>query len=383
MAQPPLAPPQNASGQGNAPVISNIFWTVRQKLWPQTTIPSATYFMDYHPNGQGAPIWRLNSIRRPAPMAHEQIVSNRLGQHDQPQTQARPVTAQRSQKTIGLTLAIFGALLLTPDTLFMRLSQLDGFNMLLWRGGLSGLAYFMIWLWMRGPRDLSNIWTRNFAIIVACQTGNAALFSLAIALAPVIVVLIGVATLPIFAALLSRLLLGEALSMRTLITAAMVFLGLFISVLGSDDGHLMLDLTTLIGAGLGLGVAFSLAMNFTIIRKDTDVPFVLAIAVGAIAAAGLAAVFATTLAWPPLPQMAAIALTGIFILPLSFVTLSYAARFVPSSTVSLIMLLETVLGPLWVWWGIDEAPSAMMLIGGGIVLTCLSVFLILEGRKAA
>lgn len=293
------------------------------------------------------------------------------------------MTAPRSQKTIGLTLAIFGALLLTPDTLFMRLSQLDGFNMLLWRGGLSGLAYFMIWLWMRGPRDLSNIWTRNFAIIVACQTGNAALFSLAIALAPVIVVLIGVATLPIFAALLSRLLLGEALSMRTLITAAMVFLGLFISVLGSDDGHLMLDLTTLIGAGLGLGVAFSLAMNFTIIRKDTDVPFVLAIAVGAIAAAGLAAVFATTLAWPPLPQMAAIALTGIFILPLSFVTLSYAARFVPSSTVSLIMLLETVLGPLWVWWGIGEAPSAMMLIGGGIVLTCLSVFLILEGRKAA
>ena len=293
------------------------------------------------------------------------------------------MTAPRSQKTIGLTLAIFGALLLTPDTLFMRLSQLDGFNMLLWRGGLSGLAYFMIWLWMRGPRDLSNIWTRNFAIIVACQTGNAALFSLAIALAPVTVVLIGVATVPIFAALLSCLLLGEALSMRTLITAAMVFLGLFISVLGSDDGHLMLDLTTLIGAGLGLGVAFSLAMNFTIIRKDKDVPFVLAIAVGAIAAAGLAAVFATTLAWPPLPQMAAIALTGIFILPLSFVTLSYAARFVPSSTVSLIMLLETVLGPLWVWWGIGEAPSAMMLIGGGIVLTCLSVFLILEGRKAA
>ena len=316
-------------------------------------------------------------------MPYEQMFSNRQGQHDRPQTEARPVTAPRSQKTIGLTLAIFGALLLTPDTLFMRLSQLDGFNMLLWRGGLSGLAYFMIWLWMRGPRDLSNIWTRNFAIIVACQTGNAALFSLAIALAPVIVVLIGVATVPIFAALLSRLLLGEALSMRTLITAAMVFLGLFISVLGSDDGHLMLDLTTLIGAGLGLGVAFSLAMNFTIIRKDTDVPFVLAIAVGAIAAAGLAAVFATTLAWPALPQMAAIALTGIFILPLSFVTLSYAARFVPSSTVSLIMLLETVLGPLWVWWGIGEAPSAMMLIGGGIVLTCLSVFLILEGRKAA
>ena len=122
-------------------------------------------------------------------MAHEQIVFNKQDHSDPSQTQARPVTALRSQKTIGLTMAIFGALLLTPDTLFMRLSQLDGLNMLLWRGGLSGLAYFMIWLWMRSPRDLSNIWTGNFAIIVACQIGNAAFFSLAIAIAPVTVAL--------------------------------------------------------------------------------------------------------------------------------------------------------------------------------------------------
>ena len=245
-------------------------------------------------------------------MPHEQMFSNRQGQHDRPQTEARPVTAPRSQKTIGLTLAIFGALLLTPDTLFMRLSQLDGFNMLLWRGGLSGLAYFVIWLWMRGPRDLSNIWTRNFAIIVACQTGNAALFSLAIALAPVTVVLIGVATVPIFAALLSRLLLGEALSMRTLITAAMVFLGLFICVLGSDDGQVKLDLITLIGAGLGLGVAFSLAMNFTVIRKDKEVPFVLAIAVGAIAVvAGLTISFHAGTAGGA--TMAGLSVAGFFV----------------------------------------------------------------------
>ena len=227
-------------------------------------------------------------------MAHEQIVFNRQDHSDPSQTRARPVTALRSQKTIGLTLAIFGALLLTPDTLFMRLSQLDGLNMLLWRGGLSGLAYFMIWLWMRSPRDLSNIWTGNFAIIVACQIGNAALFSLAIAIAPVTVVLIGVATVPIFAAILSRLILGEALSSRTLITSALVVLGLFISVLGGDNGQIQFDTSTLIGAGLGLGVAFSLGMNFTVIRKDKDVPFVLAIAVGAIAAAVLAACFATT-----------------------------------------------------------------------------------------
>ena len=295
------------------------------------------------------------------------------------------MTILYSRNTIGLALAIFGAVLLTPDTLFMRLSELDGFSMLVWRGGLSGIAYMLIWIWfsLRVKRRIPNIFTANFGVIVLCQMLNATLFSLAISIAPVTVVLIGVATVPIFAAILSRIILGEALSKLTIITAVLVMIGLYISVLGQENSEIELGATTLPGAALGLGVAFSLAMNFTIIRKDKDVPFVLAIAIGAFMAAGLGALCSEALYWPPLGNIAAIALTGIIILPVSFVTLSYAARFVSSSTVSLIMLLETVLGPLWVWWGIGEVPTDSMLVGGTIVVICLTGFLIQEGRRKA
>ena len=295
------------------------------------------------------------------------------------------MTILYSRNTIGLALAIFGAVLLTPDTLFMRLSELDGFSMLVWRGGLSGIAYILIWIWfsLRVERRIPNIFTANFGVIVLCQMLNATLFSLAISIAPVTVVLIGVATVPIFAAILSRIILGEALSKLTIITAVLVMIGLYISVLGQENSEIELGATTLSGAALGLGVAFSLAMNFTIIRKDKDVPFVLAIAIGAFMAAGLGALCSEALYWPPLGNIAAIALTGIIILPVSFVTLSYAARFVSSSTVSLIMLLETVLGPLWVWWGIGEVPTDSMLVGGAIVVICLTGFLIQEGRRKA
>ena len=290
---------------------------------------------------------------------------------------------RHNRNSIGLALAIFGALLLTPDTLFMRLSELDGFSMLVWRGGLSGTAYLLIWMWvsLRVERKIPNIFTVSFGTIILCQMLNATLFSLAIAVAPVAVVLIGVATVPVFAAVLSRIILGESLSTLTIVTAVLVMIGLYISVLGQEDSEIILDKTTLQGAILGLGVAFSLAMNFTIIRKDKDVPFVLAIALGAFMAAALGAMCADALYWPPLGNMAAIALTGIIILPVSFVTLSYAARFVSSSTVSLIMLLETVLGPLWIWWGIGEVPTNSMLIGGAIVVICLTGFLIKEGRR--
>jgi drug/metabolite transporter (DMT)-like permease len=285
--------------------------------------------------------------------------------------------------TIGLSLALFGALLLTPDTLFMRLSELDGFTMLAWRGGLSGVGYILIWAWfsLRLELKIPNLLTLSFAIVVICQIINATFFSLAIAVAPVTIVLISVATVPIFSAILSWFFLGETLSKFSIGTAILVLVGLYISVLGGDATLIELDTSTLLGTLFGLGVAFTLAMNFTIIRKDKNVPFVLAIGIGAILAGSLGLLCADNLYWPPVKNMAAIAVTGIIILPVSFCTLSYAARFVSSSTVSLIMLLETVLGPLWIWWGIGEEPTNAMLLGGAIVILSLAAFLINQSKN--
>ena len=289
----------------------------------------------------------------------------------------------KNPSTVGLSLALFGALLLTPDTLFMRISELDGFTMLAWRGGLSGIGYLLIWAWfsLRLELKIPNVLTLSFAIVVICQIINATFFSLAIAVAPVTIVLISVATAPIFSAILSWFFLGETLSKFSIGTAILVLLGLYISVLGGDATLIELDTSTLLGALFGLGVAFTLAMNFTIIRKYKNVPFVLAIGIGALLAGSLGLLCADNLYWPPVKNMAAIAVTGIIILPVSFCTLSYAARFVPSSTVSLIMLLETVLGPLWIWWGIGEEPTNAMLLGGAIVVFSLTAFLINQSRN--
>ena len=289
----------------------------------------------------------------------------------------------KNPSTVGLSLALFGALLLTPDTLFMRISELDGFTMLAWRGGLSGIGYLLIWAWfsLRLELKIPNVLTLSFAIVVICQIINATFFSLAIAVAPVTIVLISVATAPIFSAILSWFFLGESLSKFSIGTAILVLFGLYISVLGGDATLIELDTSTLLGALFGLGVAFTLAMNFTIIRKDKNVPFVLAIGIGALLAGSLGLLCADNLYWPPVKNMAAIAVTGIIILPVSFCTLSYAARFVPSSTVSLIMLLETVLGPLWIWWGIGEEPTNAMLLGGAIVVFSLTAFLINQRKN--
>ena len=75
--------------------------------------------------------------------------------------------------------------------------------------------------------------------------------------------------------------------------------------------------------------------------------------------------------------------TGAVVLPLSFFSLSLASRYTSASNVSLLMLLETVLGPYWVWLVIGEAPTPRMILGGVVVVVSLTGYLILTGRRSA
>jgi drug/metabolite transporter (DMT)-like permease len=63
---------------------------------------------------------------------------------------------------------------------------------------------------------------------------------------------------------------------------------------------------------------------------------------------------------------------GLVLLPASFGFLTLAPRYIPAPEVSLLLLLETVLGPLLVWAAIGEAISESTLVGGAIVLIALA-----------
>lgn len=278
----------------------------------------------------------------------------------------------------GLMLALAGALLLTPDTLLMRLSGLDGGAMLAWRASLAGLVFLSIGLIARFREEKENrarVASFGFWSLVICQIGNASFFAFGIALAPVAVVLLAVATVPVIAALLGYFLLGELADRRVWATIILVFSGILMSVAGDIERGMNIDFETLLGACCGLAVAVSLAFNFVIIRKNKTVPFELAIGLGALIA-GCTAFYLWPAAWQVRgASLIYISVTGLIILPVSFFLLSKASRLTSAANVSMIMLLETVLGPLWVWLGIKETPSLLTLLGGVLVVGALGFFL--------
>ena len=286
----------------------------------------------------------------------------------------------------GLMLALAGALLLTPDTLLMRLSELDGGAMLAWRACLAGLVFLSIGLIARFKEEKGNrarVSSFGFWSLVICQIGNASFFAFGIALAPVAVVLLAVATVPVIAALLGYFLLGELADRRVWATIALVFSGILMSVVGDIERGMNIDFETLLGACCGLAVAVSLAFNFVIIRKNKTVPFELAIGLGALIA-GCTAFYLWPAAWQVRgASLIYISVTGLIILPASFFLLSKASRLTSAANVSMIMLLETVLGPLWVWLGIKETPSPLTLFGGVLVVGALGFFLYRQAELPA
>ena len=286
----------------------------------------------------------------------------------------------------GLMLALAGALLLTPDTLLMRLSGLDGGAMLAWRACLAGLVFLSIGLIARFKEEKGNrarVSSFGFWSLVICQIGNASFFAFGIALAPVAVVLLAVATVPVIAALLGYFLLGELADRRVWATIVLVFSGILMSVAGDIERGMNIDFETLLGACCGLAVAISLAFNFVIIRKNKTVPFELAIGLGALIA-GCTAFYLWPAAWQVRgASLVYISVTGLIILPVSFFLLSKASRLTSAANVSMIMLLETVLGPLWVWLGIKETPNSLTLLGGVLVVGALGFFLYRQAGEPA
>ncbi|AHM03830.1 hypothetical protein roselon_01447 [Roseibacterium elongatum DSM 19469] len=290
----------------------------------------------------------------------------------------------RHHPLFGVALAAVGALMLTPDTLLMRMSGMDGLQMLGWRGVLMGAVMLSVWAVLRhGKRraDIAALASLAGLGVVLSQAVNGALFSIGIAIAPVTVVLLGVATVPVFAAVFSRLMLGEPTSRATWVTITAVLAGIALAILGKPDASAPWDAASLWGGLMGLGVAACLAFSFVLIRRAGGLPILPAVGGGALVA-GAVGVALTGPAQMDHGAVWAIAITGVLILPAGFFALSVAARHTAAANVSLLMLLETVLGPLWVWLGYGEAPTPLMLAGGAVVIGSLALYLLRQRRGA-
>ena len=285
----------------------------------------------------------------------------------------------------GIGLALIGVLIISPDTLFLLWGDMPAFEMIAWRGLLAGAYYFLLWyITSRSSltSDLLTLKSKWSISIIACYFINGILFCVGIAIAPVPVVLFCVATAPIFAAIFSEIILKEPTQKSTWIAIIMVLIGISIAIFGSgpDSNLVYIDMYTVIGAFCGLGAAMTIAIGYVIIRHKTQLPFVLPMSIG-VFLSGVVGLFITGFQNMLNGNILPIIFTGIFILPFPMYLLSLASRYTKATNVSLILLLESVLGPIWIWLGIGDQPTNLTISGGMIVILSMIAYLIISEKQ--
>ena len=286
-------------------------------------------------------------------------------------------------KIKGLYFAFFGVLLLTPDTLFMRLSELEKWQLGGWRGVLMGATLFLIWFLSRKmghKKEFLTTFSIPGLLIILAMAVNSVSFTLGISETSVIVVLTALATMPLLTALLSVLLLKEKQNLLSWFILIFAVCGISLAVSGSESSENAPNGSVILGATYGLISALGISFTFTMVRKYPNLSVMPATSIGCIIS-GIFCFFFSSEASINLSAPYSVIAMGTIILPFSFALLLIAPRYTRASTVSLIMLLELVLGSFWVWIVVDEQPSFQMVIGASIVMISIITYIRISDTK--
>jgi drug/metabolite transporter (DMT)-like permease len=272
----------------------------------------------------------------------------------------------------GLLLTSLGVLVLTPDSLLVRLIDAEPFTLLVWRGALQALGILAILaVQYRGCLTVPfRAIGRSGLLLAAVFSGCTFGFITALSLTSVADVLIIVAAAPLAAAVFSLIFLGEGVPARTWVAIAFTLVG--IALLVSED----LGSGSLLGDVIAFGCALCIGATFTITRHARAVSMVPAMVVAGCFTGTLALPLALLLEGGGLlftgPQLGYTLTMGLIVVPISFALITVGPRYLPAPEVGLLMLLETVLGPVWVWLVIGEYPGDLALAGGALVVATLA-----------
>jgi len=280
-----------------------------------------------------------------------------------------------SNQTKGFLLTAAGVLILTPDALLVRLISCDAWTLLFWRGLLQFSALFLFYsLTMKSAvfRHFKSIGMAGLLVSMSYAAGNI-LFVNAIRATTAANTLLIVSCAPIIAAIMSAKVLGEKTTSTTQVIAGVCLAGRAIIFSG--------DLSAQAGKGelLALATACCMATSFVMIRKNRTIAMIPAVAISG----ALMSIAVLPLAQPfSIHALDAgyLFILGFIIMPLAFGLITIGPRYLTAPEVSLIMLIETILGPVWVWLVLDEKLPPSTLLGGSIVLTALILHAVI--RKA-
>ena len=257
--------------------------------------------------------------------------------------------------------------------LIARLVTTTPWTTSLWRSLFASLFLAAV-LWIVRGRSILAQWRdggRQVLAVAVCMALASTCFIFSLAHTSVANTLILISTGPYVAGLLGWLMLGERVAPRTWATMAVALAGAVVMV--SDSYHR----GTIVGDLLAIVMAVSFATATVLVRSRPEIPMAPAAALATTLTALVALPFSEPLRTAP-RDLALLAVFGVGNYGAGFLLFMAGARLIPAAQSALVGMLETVLGPLWVWLVLNERPGAATLVGGSLILAALLANTLLE-----
>ena len=277
----------------------------------------------------------------------------------------------------GTLLAFTAIMFITPDSLLIRLSNVESWNLIFYRGFIPFLVVFIGILIIKKSKFfysiIENGWhgvgyictfiVTNILFVVSIENTNVANTLIMISLAPML------------SALVSFVFLKEFPDRKTWVAITITTLAvIYIFIDSFEKGDVK-------GNVYGFICALGLAAGAVIIRAGKKNANLIPSAMTAKLIIALIALFFVDDLNIEGNDFLFIPAMCVFCVAIPFVLITLAPRYITAAEVNLFFLLETVLGPFWVWLVIKEQPSMETIIGGVVIILTIATHSFLALKK--
>ncbi len=278
--------------------------------------------------------------------------------------------AHPSHKQALFLMIIAPAMWSSAGVLSRKLESARGFEVSFWRSFFAALFVLIALAVQHRQRVFGKIRALGkYGAFSGLMWGSMfSCFMLAITMTTVANALIVESLSPLLTAIFAWIFLREKIPART-------WLAIFVACIGMVwmfiDGFSKLDSRGLIGVILATCVPLAASTNVIILKKGgQDVDLIPAVFVGGLLSACLMLPMALPFS-ASVHDLVILATLGVFQLGVPCMLMVHAAKGLSAPELSLLSLLEVLLGPLWVWMAVGEEPARATLVGGAVVLTAL------------
>jgi len=298
----------------------------------------------------------------------------------------------------GVLIAVIAVACVTPDAMLLRWARVEGatpWQTAFYKMNIIGGINLCSALYLSGGlrKLMRGIWTDPLALGFASliQVGDQLGFTFSFLTNDTARAMLFISLNPVWAALLGCLVLGDRLPRRTIgllvagvVSTLIVFLPTvlgFESPASADGDSSTHQPATLLGDAISLATGLCLASYVTFIRYCAkfrpDAAIDAAPSVGNFLAAAIS-LFVSRMSGDGVSSginmdgFLPVVVANAVLVAAFYIGFTLAPRYITGAEVALILLMETICGPLWVFLRFGDVPSVWTVAGGAVLVCALA-----------